>query len=109
MNTKSAKYYEQIGDKLATEKRLEEALRAYNHAENDTMSGQPDLDAYKRINAKKMTILFMTLVKATGMKKSELAKRCGVTPEHFSRYCTGKVNVPPLVWKEIERIAKQNA
>lgn len=51
---------------------------------------------------------FSALVKATGMKKSELAKRCGVTPEHFSRYCTGKVAVPPLVWKEIERIAKQN-
>lgn len=52
---------------------------------------------------------FNDLVKSTGMKKSELAKRCGVTAEHFSRYCTGKAAVPPLVWKEVERIAKQNA
>lgn len=52
---------------------------------------------------------FNELVKATGMKKAELAKRCGVTPAHFSRYCSGKHPVPPLVWKEIERIAEKNA
>ena len=56
-----------------------------------------------------MNVEFNELVKKTGMKKSELAKRCGVTPEHFSRYCTGKAAVPQLVWKEVERISKQNA
>ena len=52
---------------------------------------------------------FNELVKKTGMKKSELAKRCGVTPAHFSRYCTGKQPVPPLVYREIERLAEKNA
>lgn len=105
MNAKSAKYYEQIGDKLATEKRLEEALRAYNHAEDDTMSGAPDLDAYKRINAKKLAVLFSQFIKATGLKKAAIAARCGVTPTTISRYCSGKSVIPPLVWREVERMA----
>lgn len=52
---------------------------------------------------------FNAIVKSTGMKKAELAKRCGITPTQFSRYCTGKSAIPPLVWKEVERLAKQNA
>lgn len=52
---------------------------------------------------------FNEIVKASGMKKAELAKRCGITPTQFSRYCTGKCAIPPLVWREIERIAAQNA
>lgn len=56
-----------------------------------------------------MNANFNELVKASGMKKAELAKRCGITATQFSRYCTGKSPIPPLVWKEIERIAAQNA
>lgn len=106
---KSAEYYETNGDKLIRENRTEEALRAYRHAQDDTMSGVPDFAAYGRIQNKICAALFDDLCKKTGMKKAELAKRCGVTPEHFSRYCTGKQPVPPLVWKEIERIAERNA
>lgn len=52
---------------------------------------------------------FNDLVKSTGMKKAELAKRCGITPTQFSRYCTGKATIPRLVWKEVERLATQAA
>lgn len=51
---------------------------------------------------------FNKMVKATGMKKAALAARCGITATQFSRYCTGKSPIPPLVWREIERIAAQN-
>lgn len=72
-------------------------------------SDYTDRDGQNWISVERLIEEFGRLVKSTGMKKSELAKRCGITPGHFSRYCTGKVNVPPLVWKEVERIAKQNA
>ena len=61
------------------------------------------------INFERLTDLFAALCKKTGMKKAELAKRCGVTAAHFSRYCSGKQPVPPLVYREIERLAEKNA
>ena len=61
---KSAEYYEANGDRLIRENRTEEALRAYRHAQDDTMSGVPDFAAYGRIQNK----ICAALCKKNGMK-----------------------------------------
>lgn len=55
---KSAEYYEANGDRLICESRTEEAVRAYRHAQDDTMSGVPDFAAYRRIQDKICAALF---------------------------------------------------
>lgn len=59
---------------------------------------------YIRID--RLAVLFDELCEKTGMKKKELAKLCGKTPETFSSYCSGDVPIPPLVYEKVERIAK---
>lgn len=99
---------------IYTTYRTEDEARGLDYiplTENTTWlpSDYTDQSGQNWISVERLTDEFCKLVKATGMKKSELAKRCGITPTQFSRYCTGKSPVPPLVWKEIERIAAQNA
>lgn len=106
-------YYESIGDKLAAEGRSEEALRAYRHAQN----GTSDLDNYKRLHVKIMSILdptsepepgdFNALCKSTGMKKKELAEICGKSAVQFSKYCNGISPVPRLVWDKVSEFRKK--
>lgn len=54
------------------------------------------------IKADRLAFLFGELVKKTGMKKKVLASLCGKSCETFSKYCSGIVPVPLLVWEEVE-------
>lgn len=44
---------------------------------------------------------FDELCHATGMKKKALAQICGKNVATFSRYCSGQVPVPLLVWNKV--------
>lgn len=48
---------------------------------------------------------FCWMIWRSGLKKAAIAVRCGVTPTTISRYCSGKSTIPPLVWREVVRMA----
>lgn len=111
MNQKSMEYYEAVADQLFSEGRLDEAERAYKHAQSDILTPPAPafLENYKRLQGKLNQILgsrFSMLCKDTGIKKKELAQICGKTAVTFSRYCKGESPVPSLVWEKVENLKK---
>lgn len=44
---------------------------------------------------------FNELCARTGMKKKALAQICGKNVATFSRYCSGQIQVPRLVWDKV--------
>lgn len=68
---------------------------------------QPGLD-HQNITVDRSAKVFCEMCKATGLKKSAIAKMCGVTPNTISRYCTGFSPVPQAVWKLVEMEAQKN-
>lgn len=110
MNQKSMEHYEAIGDRLFSEGRLDDAERAYRHAQDDVMLPPSSLDHYKRLQQKIDKLIaakFDKLCKLTKMKKKDLADLCGKTAETFYRYCSGDRPIPPLVYEKIEQISKK--
>lgn len=53
------------------------------------------------ITPERLAQAFDELCHATGMKKKALAQICGKTDATFSRYCSGQVPVPVLVWNKV--------
>lgn len=68
---------------------------------------QQGLD-HQNITVDRTAKVFCEMCKATGLKKSAIAKMCGVTPNTISRYCTGFSPVPQAVWKLVEMEAQKN-
>ncbi|MBQ5757802.1 MAG: hypothetical protein IIV93_04725 [Clostridia bacterium] len=54
----------------------------------------------------RLAALFDHLCKSTGMKKKELARICGKSVYSFSKYCSGEVPVPALVWEKVEALRR---
>lgn len=58
------------------------------------------------IRIERQSEAFDKLCKSTGIKKKDLAKICGKSAVSFTKYCSGLVPIPKLVWdkvKEFER------
>ena len=53
------------------------------------------------ITIDRLAAAFNELCASTGMKKKALAQICGKNVATFSRYCSGQVPVPLLVWNKV--------
>ena len=54
------------------------------------------------IRADRLAFLFNELCRSTGMTKKALAAYCGVTPQSFNNYISGKHPVPIAIWRMVE-------
>ena len=55
------------------------------------------------IRADRLAFLFNELCHSTGMTKKALAAYCGVSPQSFSNYISGKHPVPIAIWRLVEQ------
>lgn len=54
------------------------------------------------IRVDRLAALFDDLCKSTGMTKKALSAYCGVTPQSFNNYISGKHPVPIAIWRMVE-------
>lgn len=54
------------------------------------------------IRADRLAFLFDELCRSTGMTKKALSAYCGVTPQSFNNYISGKHPVPIAIWRMVE-------
>ena len=62
---------------------------------------QPGLD-HQNITVDRTADVFDEMCTKTGLKKSAIAKMCGVTPNTISRYCSGASPIPEAIWRLVE-------
>lgn len=53
------------------------------------------------IRIKRQAQEFDKMCRSTGMKKKSLAEICAKSPMAFTKYCSGAVPVPRLVWEKV--------
>lgn len=61
-----------------------------------------DDDGGHWIRADRLAFLFDELCRSTGMTKKALAAYCGVSPQTFNNYISGKHPVPIAIWRMVE-------
>lgn len=61
-----------------------------------------DDDGGHWIRADRLAFLFNELCRSTGMTKKALAAYCGVSPQSFNNYRSGKHPVPVAIWRMVE-------
>lgn len=61
-----------------------------------------DDDGGHWIRAARLAFLFNELCRSTGMTKKALSAYCGVSPQTFNNYISGKHPVPIAIWKMVE-------
>ena len=54
------------------------------------------------ITIARLAAAFNELCASTGMKKKALAQICGKNVATFSRYCSGAIPVPVLIWDRVK-------
>lgn len=104
---KSGKYYEEQGDKLMSEGRMEEAERAYSHAMGDytkDMGTKEGMDAYKRVLRKHIAALGDKETLSAVM--SALARKGKGIPKPASRENIAKARASVTPERRAEILAK---
>lgn len=66
---------------------------------------QPGLD-HQYITVDRTAEVFCEMCKKSGLKKSEIAKICGISQTALNQYLTGAVAVPQEIWERVQDFRK---
>ena len=66
---------------------------------------QPGLD-HQNITVDRTAEVFCEMCKKSGLKKSEIAKICGISQTALNQYLTGAVAVPQEIWERVQEFKK---